>query len=526
MTSGALDHLTAGMAIPYGGDRLAVVSDALAQAFRPGDKLIVVQESGDLLHISAQAHAVAAEAVGRAYTAFQAMGAVTDDQISRFFEEFAQRLDSDAGWAPIAAANAEDVASAKARGRSTTRLIASPAMRRDMIAGLRSWRDAAPVRGKVIERIEHKGWSVEQLIAPLGAVGFVFEGRPNVFADAAGVLRSGNTAVFRIGADALGTAQAIVRHALDPALEAAGLPPGAASLVESADRAAGWAMFCDKRLGLAVARGSGAAVAQLGAVARQSGVPVSLHGTGGAWIVADVSADAERFAAVAFHSLDRKVCNTLNVCCIVRSRADELVPRFLDALWRAGERRGHGCKLHVAKDDEAHLPRAWLDASVRVRRAEGDRDEALVERLAPDQLGREWEWEETPEVSLALVDDLDEAIALFNRFSPRLAAGLAAEDPEAQVRFQQAIDAPFVGDGFTRWVDGQYALDRPELGLSNWEHGRLFARGAVLSGDGVFTVRTRMTQGDPTLDRSGAAAQAPGASEPLRGPVPARKAAV
>jgi glutamate-5-semialdehyde dehydrogenase len=54
-------------------------------------------------------------------------------------------------------------------------------------------------------------------------------------------------------------------------------------------------------------------------------------------------------------------------------------------------------------------------------------------------------------------------------------------------------------------VDGQYALNRPELGLSNWENGRLFARGGVLAGDGVFSVRTRVTQADPHLDRAGQA---------------------
>ncbi|HVZ31184.1 MAG TPA: hypothetical protein VG963_02090, partial [Polyangiaceae bacterium] len=53
------------------------------------------------------------------------------------------------------------------------------------------------------------------------------------------------------------------------------------------------------------------------------------------------------------------------------------------------------------------------------------------------------------------------------------------------------INAPFVGDGFTRWVDGQFALRRPELGLSNWQNGRLLARGGVLTGDGIFTLRTR-----------------------------------
>ena len=63
------------------------------------------------------------------------------------------------------------------------------------------------------------------------------------------------------------------------------------------------------------------------------------------------------------------------------------------------------------------------------------------------------------------------------------------------------VDAPFVGNGFTRWVDGQYALDKPELGLSNWQFGRLFGRGGVLSGDSAFTIRTRVTQDDPDIGR-------------------------
>ena len=63
------------------------------------------------------------------------------------------------------------------------------------------------------------------------------------------------------------------------------------------------------------------------------------------------------------------------------------------------------------------------------------------------------------------------------------------------------VDAPFVGDGFTRWVDGQYALGTPELGLTNWEHGRTLARGGILSGDGVHTVRYRASVEDPELHR-------------------------
>jgi glutamate-5-semialdehyde dehydrogenase len=480
------------------------VTPELAAAFGAGDRLLVLQDTGDLLHVPAQDHAAASAAVGRAAAAFAEMGEVPDAAVTAFFEGFAGRLEDGAVWARIAQANAADVESAQRRGRSTTRLVASDAMRRDMVCGLRAWRDAPAFRGRVLERIEHGGWTLEQVAAPLGVVGFVFEGRPNVFADATGVLRAGNTVAFRIGSDALGTARAMVAEALEPALAEAGLPAGAAVLVESAAHASGWAMFADPRLGLAVACGFGAAVAQLGAIARQAGTPVSLHGTGGAWLVADETADAGRFHAAVFHSLDRKVCNTLNVCCIVRARADELIPVFLEALEAAGRRRA-GCKLHVAADDFGRLPEPWRTARVTVLRAEGAVQEPLAEPIADVELGREWEWEETPEVSLKVVDDVAEAVALFNTLSPRFCASLISQDEDAQARFFEAVDAPFVGDGFTRWVDGQYALNRPELGLSNWEHGRLFARGGVLSGDGVFTVRARVRQADPHLDRQGAA---------------------
>ncbi|MBW8815191.1 MAG: aldehyde dehydrogenase family protein [Caulobacterales bacterium] len=500
--TGRLEALAPGQAIPFGGDRLAYVSPELAAAFRPGDHLVVVQDTGDLLHVPAADRAAAQVAVGRAAEAFARMGQVSDAAITAFFEAFARRLEDAAAWTAIAAANAADVEAARARGRSTTRLAVSPAMRADMVAGLRAWRDAPAARGRVLETVRHPGWSVEQVMAPLGVVGFVFEGRPNVFADAAGVIRGGNTVAFRIGSDALRTARAIVAEALDPALVEAGLPDGAAVLVDSAAHAAGWAMFADSRLALAVARGSGPAVAQLGAIARRAGTPVSLHGTGGAWIVADAAADADRLFAAVFHSLDRKVCNTLNTCCIVENRAADLLPVFLEALERAGARR-RGCKLHVAAADFARLPERWRTARTTVIRAEGPVEEPLAEPLADADLGREWEWEETPEVSLKIVADAAEAAQLFNALSPRFAAALISEDAEAHARFYEAVDAPFVGDGFTRWVDGQYALNRPELGLSNWEHGRLFARGGVLAGDGVFTVRARVRQADPHLDRGG-----------------------
>jgi glutamate-5-semialdehyde dehydrogenase len=292
-----------------------------------------------------------------------------------------------------------------------------------------------------------------------------------------------------------------VEHALDPALRAAGLPDGTVSLVGSAAHAAGWALFSDARLSLAVARGSGPAVAQLGAVARAAGVPVSLHGTGGAWMTVAADADADRFTAAVRHSLDRKVCNTLNVCCIVRDRAGDLVPAFLDAVSEAAQRRGTGGRVHATEAALAFVPEQVLDRTVQVDRADGTHTEPFVTHYDTADLGHEWEWEGSPEVTLHVVDSVGEAVELCNRYSPHFVASLISESAGAHAKFFSTVDAPFVGDGMTRWVDGQYALDTPELGLSNWEGGRMLGRGGILSGDSVFTVRYRASISDPDLHR-------------------------
>ena len=146
------------------------------------------------------------------------------------------------------------------------------------------------------------------------------------------------------------------------------------------------------------------------------------------------------------------------------------------------------------------IPDYWFE-EVTIDRADGPTIEPRTEVISDDDLGLEWEWETSPEVTLTVVDDVAEAVDLFNEQSPRLVASLISSERAEHERFFQMIDAPFVGNGFTRWVDGQYALDTPELGLSNWQFGRLFARGGILSGDSVYTVRTRVTQDDPDTGR-------------------------
>ncbi|HUV19906.1 MAG TPA: glutamate-5-semialdehyde dehydrogenase, partial [Ilumatobacteraceae bacterium] len=168
----ALTRLTEGQEIPFHGDRVAVVPAELAAQFIDGDRLIVVQSSGTLLRIPADVSDLVEHAVADATDAFTEFSQVSDDQISDFFERFAAALADDVRFGPIAEANAADVAAAAARHRSTTRLVLDDGMRRDMIDGLRGWRDSPSRRDGTIERIDHDGWSIEARRAPLGVVGF------------------------------------------------------------------------------------------------------------------------------------------------------------------------------------------------------------------------------------------------------------------------------------------------------------------------------------------------------------------
>ena len=466
------------------------VPESLAAAYRPGDRLVANDAAG-LLHIPGSELAQARQAVDAAVAAFAAMHAVSDDQIVAFYVTAANALGDDGIWERIAAVNAADVADARARGRSTTRLSVSDAMRAKMIEGLNGWAAMPSRRGTVLETVQHADFRVEMVGAALGVVAFVFEGRPNVLADACGVLRGGNTVVFRIGADALATARTIMELVIEPALAAAGLPAGAVALVQSKAHAAGWALFLDDRLALAVARGSGHAVEVLGSLAQSVGTPVSLHGTGGAWMVVSAHAGPEHMRTAIVRSLDRKVCNTLNTCCVVGGAGHPHADTVLEAIAEAAAQRGQPFKLHVVEGSECLVPAGLFEATVEIPRPDGSVAEFAAETLAAVELGTEWEWEEAPEVTLIGVDSVDEAVALFNRYSPRLVGSLISTDHEEQDRFFAALDAPFAGDAHTRWVDGQFALAKPELGLSNWENGRLFGRSGVLTGDSVYTVRTR-----------------------------------
>jgi len=441
----------------------------------PGDRLVPLAEFGELLVISQSASDAASRAVAGASAALAGLAQASDAAILGFFEGFAARLENDETFAPIQRANDADVESARARGKATGRLLLSERMRKDMISGLRGWQKAKARIGEVIERRQGEGYVIERRRAPLGVIAFVFEGRPNVFADAAGVLRNRNSAVFRIGGDALGTAIAIEDHALRPALVAAGLPEGALGLVRSKEHGAAHALFCERAVRLAVARGSGHTVALLGSIAKQHGIPASLHGTGGAWMFVEASASPELVRNAVAFSLDRKVCNTLNVLVLERAAVATLGPVIEQA-------------LRSVKAEVAVIP--------------GSEGVVTSTRSIPEaELGKEWEWDQTPELSFVVARDFEHAVSLINRYSPKLEAAILSGRTGAFESFYEAVETPFVSNAFTRWVDGQWAWHRPELGLTNWETGRLFGRSGFLSGDDLTSVR------DVFLDQTGRAEQ-------------------
>ena len=472
--------LQAGDRVLIGRTLISIDSD-FAESLETGDEVLGIASSGEIKRIPLVVSRLASDAVSRAYDAFAHMASMSSDSVTKFFNVAAELLSNKSVFDLISKVNNSDVSIARDKGRSTTRLVLDAKMRQDMIDALHMWRDLDASNSHPALSIAHEGWTLEEWKAPLGVIGFVFEGRPNVFADAMGVLRGGNTVVFRIGSDALPTAKAIMECVVLPALHQAGLPSGAVVLLDSTEHAAGWALFSDNRLSLAVARGSGEAVAQLGAIAQQVGTPVSLHGTGGAWMIVGDSADIDRLYKVVKNSLDRKVCNTVNVFCVARSRAQELCSVIQSASSDAAASRNTVPTIHAVADAMAFF------------------DDSVHEDI--DALQKEWEWEDSPEFHVVLVDDMSQAVELFNRYSPHFIVSVISEIEADHQQVWENASAPFVGDGFTRWVDGQFALLRPELGLSNWQNGRLFGRSGVLSGDSAFTVRLKVTQTDPGLHR-------------------------
>jgi glutamate-5-semialdehyde dehydrogenase len=403
-----------------------------------------------------------------------AVSRLTDDAVTEALTTAAALVRD--GATQILAANEADVAAATGQLDEGTldRLRLDAARIESLARQVEAMADVAPLEREIESWTLANGLRVSERRIPIGVVGANFEARPNVALDVAGqLLRSLNAAVLRTGGAALRTVTALVDDVLRPALEQAGLPPGAVGLVRSPEREGARVLVSlPHAVPLVILRGSGESTAALARLAAEHGVRTLAHAEGGGVLYVHGSADREKALAVAESSLDRLgVCNRLNLCLVDR----EARP-VLDDLASLFERLG----LELRGTERARAARGMA---------------ALDERI-----GHEWanDPDRVATVTVDLVDDLDEAVSIANGETSGLAAAIVAEDGRAAERFLDGYrGTTAIWQATTRFTDGFALTGAPETGINvDWTPG---PRGPVTYRD--LWLRQYRVIGDGTQTR-------------------------
>lgn len=387
---------------------------------------------------------------GEAAAAAAAAPALTDEAVGHALREAAGlvRARRDA----ILAANAADCAAAEGSLDAGTldRLRLDEGRVEAMAQQVEVMAAVAPLARAGEAWTLENGLRVEERRIPIGVVGANFEARPNVALDVAGqLLKSLNAAVLRTGGAALGTVTVLVDDVLRPALAATGLPPAAVGLVRSPDREGARLLCAMPRLvPLVILRGSGETTAALARLAAENGVRTMAHAEGGGVLYVHGSADGAKALRLLEASLDRLgVCNRLNLLLVDRE-ATGLLPALVERL------RGLGLDVRGSERARAHA---------------GDLGELDV------RIGHEWanDADRVATVTVDVVDDLADAVAIANGETSGLAASIVAEDEAAATRFLDAYrgTAAF-WHAPTRFTDGFALTGAPETGINvDWAPG-------------------------------------------------------
>ena len=358
----------------------------------------------------------------------------------------------------ILAANAEDMDAARAAGTNAgllDRLLLTPERMEGMAAGLEALADLPDPVGRVLERRTIDcGLDLTRVSVPLGLVAMVYEARPNVTADAAGIcIRTGNACILRGGSMAQRSCVAIA-HVLADAVASCGLPRAAVSIIETTDRAAtGVLMGLRGVVDVLIPRGGAGLIERC---VREAAVPVIETGTGNCHVYVHESADFAKARAIVMNAKTQRVgvCNACESLLVDEAVASAFLPEMLRELAAAG----------VTIHGDA-VARAAAEAA-------GDEVLARFVDATPDDWGREYL---ALEISVKAVVGLDEAIAHINRYGTHHSEAIVAEDPEACERFLAEVDAAAVyANASTRFTDGgEFGLGA-EIGISTQ---KLHARG-------------------------------------------------
>lgn len=360
--------------------------------------------------------------------------------------------------AEIVAANAEDMAAAREAGTAESlldRLYLDEGRLDDMACGLEALAAQPDPLGRVLEeRTLDNGLSIQRVSVPMGLVAMVYEARPNVTADAAGIcVKTGNACILRGGSLALRSCAAIAR-VLHAAAVAAGLPENCVRIVETADRAAAdELMRMHGVVDLLIPRGGAGLIRRC---VENATVPVIETGTGNCHVYVHESADFDKAYAIVLNAKTQRtgVCNACESLLVDERIAPDFLPGMLARLAESG----------VTCHGDAVVRALALEAGL----AEGT---AFVDATEEDY-GREYL---SLDLSVKVVSGLEEAIEHVNRYGTGHSEAIVAEDEAACERFLSAVDAAAVyANASTRFTDGaQFGLGA-EIGISTQ---KLHARG-------------------------------------------------
>lgn len=352
----------------------------------------------------------------------------------------------------LLAANARDVESAKARGLDAAlidRLTLTSKGIAGMAEGLLQIAALADPIGEITDlNFRPAGIQVGKMRVPLGVVGIIYEARPNVTADAAGLcLKAGNAAILRGGSEAIHSNQAIAA-CVKEGLKAAGLPETAIQVIETTDRAAVGELITMKEfVDVIVPRGGKGLIERISDEAR---IPVIKHLHGVCHVYIDAGADLDKAIRVADNAKTQRygTCNTMETLLVHEAIAREVLPPL--------------CKI-------------YLDKGVELR---GDAASRAIVAQMNEATEEDWHTEYlAPILSVRVVSGLDEAIEHIAVYGSQHTDSIITEDYSHAHRFLREVDSSSVMvNASTRFADGfEYGLGA-EIGIST---DKIHARGPV-----------------------------------------------
>ena len=369
---------------------------------------------------------------------------------NRALEAIATAIERDA--AKLLAANAEDVSAARADGLEESfidRLTLTEKTVVTMAEGLRQIVALPDPVGDMTDlKFRPTGIQVGKMRVPLGVIGIIYEARPNVTADAAGLcLKAGNATILRGGKEAIRSNQAIAACVRE-GLAVAGLPETAVQVIETTDRAAvGELITMNEYVDVIVPRGGKSLTARIAADAR---VPVIKHLDGICHVYIDDEADPEKAIRIADNAKTQRYapCNAMETLLIDEVVADVILPPLAD-IYRAKGVEMRGCEKTRAIISDA-IPAADEDWATEYN---------------------------APILSIKVVAGIDEAIDHINTYGSHHTDSIITENYTKARRFLREVDSSSVMvNASTRFADGfEYGLGA-EIGIST---DKIHARGPV-----------------------------------------------